>query len=107
MIVYLTKVLSVLFLLLQEKNQKKQAKGALGCRAPARQIHPLWKPPARTADGAVHKEQYSLRCSRGYGDAGRVGYIGAGGFDCGSNRLNAAPMLTSLVTFLFSDKKVT
>ena len=39
--------------------------------------------------------------------ARRVGYIGADGFDCGSNRLNAAPIPISLVTFLFGDKKVT
>jgi len=32
MIVYLTRVLIVLFLPLQEKNQKKQAKGALNAR---------------------------------------------------------------------------
>jgi len=53
MIVYLTIILSVLFLLLQEKNQKNQAQEAL---------RPV---------------------------------------------LSASPMLTSLVTFLFSDKKVT
>ena len=32
---------------------------------------------------------------------------GGGGFDCGSNQLNAPPKPTSLVTFLFGDKKVT
>ncbi len=39
--------------------------------------------------------------------ARREGYIGEGGFESGSYQLNAFPMLTSLVTFLFSDKKVT
>jgi len=39
MIVYLTIVLSVLFLLLQEKNQKKQAKGMLCQLLP--QLKPL------------------------------------------------------------------
>ena len=32
---------------------------------------------------------------------------GGGGFDCGSNQLSAPPKPTSLVTFLFGDKKVT
>ena len=36
----------------------------------------------------------------------RDGYLGKGGFDCGSNQLSAFPKLSSLLTFLFSDKKV-
>jgi len=41
------------------------------------------------------------------GGARREGYIGEGGFESGSYQRNASPMLTSLVTFLFSHKKVT
>ena len=41
------------------------------------------------------------------GDARRERFLGEGDFDCGSNQLSASPKLTSLVTFLFSDKKVT
>ena len=54
MIVYITKHFSILFLLLQEKNQKKQAKGALSCRAPARQRRPLWKSQSRIAGSWSH-----------------------------------------------------
>ena len=47
-----------------------------------------------------------LRCSRAYGDAaGRI--LKEGGFPCGSYGLQRLLKLTSLVTFLFSDKKVT
>jgi len=45
MIVYLTSVLSLLFFLLQEKNQKKQAKGALNARRSA----PRQEPPSAVA----------------------------------------------------------
>ena len=41
------------------------------------------------------------------GDARRERFLGEGDFDCGSNQLSASPKLISLVTFLFSDKKVT
>ena len=39
---------------LQEKNQKKQAQGALSCRAPARQRRPLVNPPSRIAGSLWH-----------------------------------------------------
>ena len=39
--------------------------------------------------------------------ARRVGFIGEGGFLRGSAELSASPVPTSLVTFLFGDKKVT
>ena len=34
------------------------------------------------------------------------GYTGGGGFVCGSKQLKPSPKLSSLLTFLFSDKKV-
>ena len=39
--------------------------------------------------------------------APREGYIGEGVSGARERDINASPMLTSLVTFLFSDKKVT
>jgi len=44
MIVYLTNVFYVLFLLLQEKNQKKQAKGALNARSSRTGAAPFGNP---------------------------------------------------------------
>ena len=41
-----------------------------------------------------------------YGGAGRVGYIGEGGFDCGSKQLSASPMAASFGTFLTEVRKV-
>ena len=59
MIVSLHIGLNVLFLLLQEKYQKKQSKGMLSCLLSTRhgfahrkQSRSLWKPSARTAAGA-------------------------------------------------------
>ena len=41
-----------------------------------------------------------IRCSRGTGDARRVGYIGEGGSGAGATSISASPMPLSLVTFL-------
>jgi len=56
---------------------------------------------------AIRLKRLVVKVLGSFGGARRVGYIGEGGFDCGSKRLSASPMLSSLVTFLFSDKKVT
>ena len=65
------------------------------------------KAAAAANSWAIRLKFSVVKVKSSHGDARRVGYIGAGGFDCGSKRLNAAPMLISLVTFLFRDKKVT
>ena len=53
MIVYLTIVLFILFLLLQEKNQKKQSQGALSVLLPQSDPPPCVS-PGRIADSAEH-----------------------------------------------------
>ena len=46
-----------------------------------------------------------LRCSGTTESACRVGYIGKGGFDCGSNQLSAFPMSPSFGPFLGEARK--
>ena len=53
MIVYLTIVLFILFLLLQEKNQKKQSQGALSVLLPQSDPPPCVS-PGRIAGSAEH-----------------------------------------------------
>ena len=106
-----------LFLFRQEKGQKKPSKGALRANAPP--LHtPAASPavPTRTAVLAslpaanrwtMPMCRHVVRTPRGNLSAPRVGYIGAGVFDARERGSNAAPMTTSLVTFLFGNKKVT
>ena len=143
MIVYFTIGFYVFFLLLQEKNQKKQAKGALNARSSRTGAAPFGNPRhaspqalehlnidpvqaenvpifclksasvnigrAARASAAANSKTIrlffrSLRCGQLW-RCGRVGYIGAGGLDCGSKTYNAAPMPASLVTFLSGTRK--
>ena len=54
MIIYLTIILSVLFLLLQEKNQKKQAKGALTARSSRTGAAPFGNPRHASPQALEH-----------------------------------------------------
>ena len=87
----------VTFLYPNKKVTKEIGIGeALRANAPS-----LINPSRRIFDSAVpHSSAVSHR-------APRKGYIGKGVFGARERDINAFPMLTSLVTFLFSDKKVT
>ena len=61
MIVYLTIILSVLFLLLQEKNQKKQAKGALTARSSRTGAAPFGNPRRASPQALEHLNENLFR----------------------------------------------
>ena len=106
------------FLFRQERKQRMRLKGSP--RAPARDAVPLKNPPGPSIAGAsvaafggsdatLEKKTYlkllmriptppAMRPGGGLGERGR---------DCGSKTYNALPQPTSLVPFLFGDKKGT
>ena len=104
------KVRKCSFLDWQEKNQKKPAKGALRKGAP-------FGNPSRLADRCPKMSRFlntyrSKTCRFSPGRRPKIGTFSGVGWRCGGGflrgRLFVAPLkLTSLVTFLFSDKKVT
>ena len=67
------------------------------------QMRPLYNPPP--PHWKYYRNIFALFCS--YNRAPRERYIGEGAPDARERGISASPMLTSLVTFLFSDKKVT
>ena len=85
MIVYLTIVLFILFLLLQEKNQKKQSQGALSVLLPQSDPPPCVS-PGRIAIGAAHLNLDSVQAENV-----PIFYLKAGAFEDGWAEIGTFP----------------
>ena len=100
---------NVLFLLRQEKNQKNAAQEGASAACSRTPIPPLLRTSPRTWVRWKNISDFGLTAPkpcRIHRKCAPGGVLRGGGFVCGSKQLNASPKLSSLPTFLFSDKKV-